>query len=179
MLGPQLTAIGVDAATGLPNRSTFLDTLREIIAERRHRHVELSLMLVAIDDLMQLHDQYGAVAGEALLRVITQLIRSTTRATFDRLGLYTNDTIGVLLVDASLDEAQRGAERLKRALANCRLRDDGRDLSVRATIGVAELQSGGDSHTLLASAEQALGTARNQESLTGQTDRSPSQLAST
>jgi len=175
MLGPQLTAIGVDAATGLPTRATFLDTVRDTIADRRHRPVALSLMLVAIDDLTQLHDQYGGVAGEALLRVITQLIRSTTRATFDRLGLYTHDTIGVLLVDASLDEAMYGAERLRRALANCRLRDGGRDLSVRATIGVAELATGGDSNTLLASAVAALDIARRGDSPIGFQDSTNSQ----
>jgi diguanylate cyclase (GGDEF)-like protein len=170
MLAPQLAAMGVDPATGLPNRQTLLDTLRDRYAQCAQGSGTLSLMLVQIDELPLVHRQHGAQTGDALLRVITQLIRSTTRASFDHLGLYEHNTIGVLLVDASLQDALNGAERLHRALVNCRLRDDGRDLTLTSTIGVAQLPVGGDSLALMDAAGRALETARRGESAIGFVD---------
>ncbi len=176
MLAPQIAMIGVDPATGLPNRQTLLDTLRESFALCARGNGTMSFMLVAIAELPEVHRQHGARTGDALLRVITQLIRSTTRASFDHLGLYEHDTIGVLLIDASLQDALNGAERLHRALVNCRLRDEGRDLTLSPTIGVAQLPVGGDSLALMDAAGRALEGARRAEGTIGYVDASGVQV---
>ena len=161
MLGPQLAAIGVDSSTGLMDRRSFLDALREAVSECLPQQRPLSLLLLAIEDLQQLHREHGRLAGDALLRVITQMIRSTTRADFDQFGLCEHDTIGVVLIDADLPAALKGVERLRRGLVHCRLRNDGQDVSVQATIGVATLSAGGDALSLMQDAQRNLDSARH------------------
>lgn len=159
MLAPQLAAIGVDAVTGLPNRQSFDEALQSQVDSCTNTSQTFSLMLVKIENLEHFHREYGVIAGDALLRVITQVIRSTTRASFDQFGLYEHDTIGVLLAGANQTNAAQSVERLAKALDRCRLRDEGRDLTIHATVIAAELPTGGDGRSVMEAAETALRSA--------------------
>ncbi|RYV51843.1 sensor domain-containing diguanylate cyclase [Pengzhenrongella frigida] len=63
-----------DSLTGLVNRAAFMDRLTTLLTRRAHCGVMLFLDL---DDFKSVNDQYGHVAGDAVLRAVAErLVRS-------------------------------------------------------------------------------------------------------
>lgn len=149
-----------DALTGLPNRRVFFAGLRKRIIESNLSRTPLSLMLIDIDHLQKLNDVHGLLVGDVVLRAVTQVVVSGTRSHLDLLARYEGGKLAVALVDTELDDALTIAERVRRAIAACRLRAEGTELRVTVSIGAAELVRGHDSVGLIKSAETALKTSK-------------------
>jgi diguanylate cyclase (GGDEF)-like protein len=145
-----------DALTGLPNRRMFFDVLRKRITESNLSRTPLSLMLIDIDQLQKLNDVHGQLVGDVVLRAITQVVASGTRSHLDLLARYEGGKLAVALVDTEIDDALTIAERVRRAIAACRLRAEGNELRVTVSIGAAGLVRGNDAVALIKSAETAL-----------------------
>ncbi|MDR2260715.1 MAG: EAL domain-containing protein [Azoarcus sp.] len=85
----------IDAATGLPNRATFLNRLDE-----RLQAGDLSALLVLhLNRLNHINDVYGHSVGNFLLYRISRRIRRLLRDN-DALGRLSDDNFGILLSNA-------------------------------------------------------------------------------
>lgn len=70
-----------DSLTGLHNRAAFEESLESAIAlQRRNQAGEVVLYLVDIDGFKEVNDQYGHMAGDHLLQVISERFRQIQRA---------------------------------------------------------------------------------------------------
>lgn len=70
-----------DSLTGLHNRAAFEESLESAIAlQRRNQAGEVALYLVDIDGFKEVNDQYGHMAGDHLLQVISERFRQIQRA---------------------------------------------------------------------------------------------------
>src|SRR5262245_48812910 len=118
----------------------------------------LTLLCVEIDRLESLHDLYGVDSEQRILRAVTALLRSATRAS-DALGTARGQRLLVLLPHTPREGALAVARRL---LAGCReleFRGDGRNLRASLSIGIAVRVGEGDLAHLTACAEEALRAA--------------------
>ena len=73
-----------DALTGLPNRSLFLDRLRQAIARARRMFLEkghLAVLFIDLDRFKVVNDTYGHVKGDQLLQQVAARIRRCLRGT--------------------------------------------------------------------------------------------------
>jgi diguanylate cyclase (GGDEF)-like protein/PAS domain S-box-containing protein len=108
-----------DALTGLPNRSTFRDTLQQVIG-RRPRGDEPKLYAVLMLDLDRfkvVNDSLGHGTGDRMLISVARRLETCVRArdTVARLG---GDEFAILLDGLDADEdAERIAEHVKQLLA--------------------------------------------------------------
>jgi diguanylate cyclase (GGDEF)-like protein/PAS domain S-box-containing protein len=80
-----------DALTGLPNRSLFLDRLRQAIARARRMFLEkghLAVLFVDLDRFKEVNDTYGHVQGDQLLQQVAARLRRCLRGsdTLSRIG---------------------------------------------------------------------------------------------
>ncbi len=108
-----------DPLTGLPNRALFLDRLDHALARRPaagdvDHPSGLAVMMIDLDEFKWVNDSFGHAAGDRLLSMVAQRLRSVVRPedTVARLG---GDEFG-LLCDRITDEAAvRLAERMRTA----------------------------------------------------------------
>jgi len=164
-LARQLQSLPVDPntdpLTGLLNRRSFFEGLRHRISEHSLGDNSLCLVLVDLDHLKQLNRAHGQLVGDVVLRTVTQIIRTATRAHLDLAARYEEAKLAVVLIHTDLEDAIATAERIRRAIAACKLRAEGAEVNVTVSTGIAALPEGGDSVTLLKMSESALKAAKN------------------
>ena len=153
-----------DGLTGLPNRAAFRQSLRRSLASARRRNGGLGLLFIDLDGFKRINDSLGHAVGDQLLREVAARFEAELRDSdlfgVSRLG---GDEFTVLLED--VEEASgsaRVAERLLRALTLPMLLA-GREIVVRASIGIAQYpEDGEDATSLLRCADHAMYHAKRQ-----------------
>jgi diguanylate cyclase (GGDEF)-like protein len=101
-----------DALTDLYNRQAFHDKLgRELARARRFGH-ELTVVTIDLDAFKQVNDTLGHLAGDAVLRRLSTLLRTHTREQ-DIVGRLGGDEFAVALVEAGMVTAHDLMRRLR------------------------------------------------------------------
>lgn len=148
----------LDSLTGLANRRRFRVALaREVERWRRYR-VPCALLMVDIDHLKRINDQFGHPAGDAVIRQIAQTLKEVSRDndTAARLG---GEEFGLLLAGVDLQRAAAAAERLRAVLSGRRVEGIG---TVTVSIGVASCPENATSErTLYSASDRALYVSKN------------------
>lgn len=105
-----------DPLTGVPNRR-FLFTQLEAEVHRAERYEQpLSMLMIDIDHFKLLNDTAGHQAGDAILRLVSQRLKTHVRKV-DTLARYGGEEFVVLLPKASSIEAIEIAEKLRNVVA--------------------------------------------------------------
>jgi diguanylate cyclase (GGDEF)-like protein len=123
-----------DELTGLANRRALLEAAQRVLTTASARR-PAALLLLDLDGFKEVNDSLGHTAGDHLLRQIGPRLAPALRPgeVLARLG---GDEFAVLLPEASLDEAQERAERLRKLILQPFAVEDIR-LHVGVSIGVA------------------------------------------
>jgi diguanylate cyclase len=145
-----------DPLTGLLNRRSFFEGLRHRIAEHNLANMPLSLAVIDVDGMKQLNRLHGHLVGDVVLRTVTQIIRTATRSHLDMAARYHEDKLAVVLMHTAGRDALPVADRIRRAIAACKLRAEGTEVAITVSVGVAELTRGADAVALLKGAEDAV-----------------------
>lgn len=129
----------VDGLTELFNRRHWEEAVTAEFArgERTGRHS--ALLMLDIDHFKQINDTYGHPIGDKVLRGIAAILRNSVRDT-DTAGRYGGDEFGVLLAEASLEDAKEVAERIRTAAGTLRIAE-APGLRCAVSIGIAEADS--------------------------------------
>jgi diguanylate cyclase (GGDEF)-like protein len=157
----QLQAL-TDELTGLHNARQFHRTLvAEIDRSHRFRH-DVGLVLLDLDDFKRINDTYGHQQGDRVLVEVARAIERHLRD-IDEVARYGGEEFAVVLPQADSEGAARGAERLRRAIAEIEapvIAGTG-TISLTASFGVASLlDSATDKDGLIAAADAALYRAK-------------------
>jgi diguanylate cyclase (GGDEF)-like protein len=127
-----LTQAVHDALTGLAGRGLFLEKMTHHLAAAK----DAALLFIDLDRFKGINDSLGHAAGDQLLIITADRIKSQLRST-DVAGRFGGDEFAVILCDISCEEeAVAVAERIVRALGEPML-IAGRKLAVNASIGIA------------------------------------------
>ena len=149
-----------DALTGVPNRREFERRLAELLERSAQDGLTHALCYLDLDQFKVVNDTCGHVAGDELLRQVTQLIRRMLRAG-DMLARLGGDEFGLILQACPLDHAVRIAERIREAIADLRFAWQGKQFSIGVSIGlVLAPPKGQDLGALLAAADAACYAAK-------------------
>jgi diguanylate cyclase (GGDEF)-like protein/PAS domain S-box-containing protein len=134
-----------DGLTGLANRAALHDDLRSAMHRARVHETELALLVIDLDDFKHVNERWSHEAGDALLRVAADRLRSVVRPQ-DLLCRQGGDEFALLLKDLPAGDAERVAKelaaRILRALRTGPLDVGDLRLDVRASIGVGLFQHG-------------------------------------
>ncbi len=129
-----------DPLTGMMNRSAFEATLRTTLERCRETGCAATLCYVDLDQFKVLNDNHGHAAGDQLLRELGPHLSAAVR-TPDTLARLGGDEFGLILADAPIDTARAVADRLLEHLHRFRFRWNGLEFTVRASIGLTELDA--------------------------------------
>ncbi len=152
---------GLDELTNLYNRRAFgLMGEREVNRARRYKR-PLALIFFDIDRFKGVNDSYGHLIGDHVLRVLTELVTKTTRAT-DIVCRYGGEEFIVLMPEASREEGLAMAERLRQEVSRMTVVTAGGTLKLTISLGVAALQSEEEEsiESLIARADRAMYEAK-------------------
>ena len=150
-----------DTLTELGNRRAFEAALRQQLeGARRHGHHH-ALLYIDLDQFKLVNDTCGHVAGDAMLRQLSQLLAGRVR-TGDVLARLGGDEFGLVLAHCDLLQAQRIAAQLLAAIRGFRFSWEGRVFAFGASIGVAAITAASrDVESLLAAADTACYLAKD------------------
>lgn len=152
-----------DPLTGLYNRRHLDRRLAEELAYARRHRGAVSLLLLDVDHFKRVNDQYGHLAGDAVLRVLAKLVRTTVR-TEDLVARYGGEEIAIVARGIDRVGAHLFAERLRKRIAATEMPWGAEVLRVTASIGVAVVDAGREPpgvQELVGAADEALYEAKS------------------
>ncbi len=162
---PQLQAEArVDPKTGLYNARYFGTTLAAEIARASRFDRPMSLIMADLDLLRDINNNYGHLAGDAVLQGIAEIFRSQLRH-YDVPARFGGEEFSILLPETPGEQALEIAERIRLAVADREFEIDTASEPIRATIsiGVAAFpKDGADANELIHQADLAVYRAKLQ-----------------
>jgi diguanylate cyclase (GGDEF)-like protein/PAS domain S-box-containing protein len=126
-----------DAATDLPNRTLFMDRLKQAMARKDRRKNGVAVMFLDLDRFKVINDVLGHAAGDDLLRQVGQRLNGCLREG-DTIARFGGDEFTVLLSELTgLQEATTIAEGIIRSLT-APFELLGREAFISVSIGIAQ-----------------------------------------
>ena len=148
-----------DALTGLPNRTLFTERVAFALSRRARVQEPMAVLFLDLDDFKTINDSLGHSVGDQVLVTVADRLRRCLRPT-DTVARLGGDEFGILLDDMSgSGDALIAADRIMTSL-NAPANIDGREVSIRASLGITLDAHGEDAETLLRNADLAMYTAK-------------------
>lgn len=146
----------LDPVTELYNHRAFVKELKsEFNRSKRYKH-PCSICMISIDEFDRIGDEFGALTQDAVLKVVANVIRSSTREV-DLSSRYTPKSFCVVLPQTNTAPAALVAERIRTRVANQVFSYNWTNFSVTTSIGVATYpQHGQEYDELLARSIEAM-----------------------
>ena len=150
-----------DSLTNIPNRYFLEETLKRVIAKAK-RGGESALLLLDLDNFKLVNDSLGHAAGDELLNTLVKTLRCNLREG-DLLARLGGDEFAVLLEGATVKEAERVAEKLRRVIEEEELPlvMHGASFYLSLSIGLVMIDGTLDFQKLLSRADTALYAAKD------------------
>ncbi len=151
-----------DDCTGLYNARHLYKTLESEVYRSARFGYEFTVLFIDLDHFKQVNDTYGHLVGSKLLAEIGYTIKSHLRL-IDFAFRYGGAEFVVLLPQTGKESALIVARRLLESFRESRwLQDDGLNLNVRASLGVASYPEDAKSaHEIIRQADEMMYAVKN------------------
>jgi diguanylate cyclase (GGDEF)-like protein len=149
-----------DELTQSANRRYFIDCLTRELELAVRTGACFSVISFDLDDFKQVNDCYGHVAGDEVLKALSQLCRQQSRAN-DVFARYGGEEFAFLLPQTNAAAAQNFAERIRAGLECSKVDYNGNQIAVTASFGVFTWSPGiTDLETILVKVDGAVYQAK-------------------
>jgi diguanylate cyclase (GGDEF)-like protein/PAS domain S-box-containing protein len=126
-----------DVLTGLYNRRALNDILKHEIERANRYGIDLSLILIDVDNFKLINDSFGHTVGDQALKLIADALVRSLRKT-DIPGRYGGDELMVILPETCIEGARNLAEKIRRTIEEVPLDLPGKKrITLGVSIGVA------------------------------------------
>ncbi len=145
-----------DALTGLANRRGFDEALHRIFTNADRSERPAAVMMLDFDNFKTINDRYGHDVGDDALRVLADVLRTTSRKT-DTIARFGGDEFACILPNSDEYDAKELCRRLHKALSELAF-----ECSMTVSIGVSVRPAGAliTAADALKRADQALYAAK-------------------
>ena len=106
-----------DFLTGFHNRRYLQSRLREELARAQRARQYLVCLMIDVDHFKRINDQYGHLAGDAVLREVARRVDNEMR-TSDTGARFGGDEFAIVLAQSSFEDGERVAQRVLRAVGS-------------------------------------------------------------
>ena len=134
----------IDPVTELPNRRFFEDVLGRERKRALRNGRSLAVVMVSLNRLADMVEEFGVAVGDQVLQSVTHLLRGQLRDS-DLLVRYGPQEFAVLLPDTDAQGSSLVAEHLRQELEFASFMTEKGDLTVSASIGVAQCDPAAES----------------------------------
>lgn len=150
-----------DSLTELVNRREFEQRLAQVVVNAKTSDHQHALLYLDLDQFKIINDTCGHLAGDKLLRQVSNLLETELRKT-DTLARLGGDEFGVLLYQCPLEQAVQVANLLRSQIQDLRFRWQEKTFSVGVSIGLVVINTDTQSLvTVLSAADAACYAAKN------------------
>jgi two-component system cell cycle response regulator len=148
-----------DFLTGFHNRRYLQSRLREELARAQRAHQYLVCLMIDVDHFKRINDQYGHLAGDAVLREVARRVDAEMR-TSDTGARFGGDEFAIVLAQSSFEDGERVAQRVLRTVSGqpIKVGTNGSE-TVTLSIGVAAAAPGPEVRDLKHMAERLIAEA--------------------
>jgi diguanylate cyclase (GGDEF)-like protein len=155
---------GIDALTGIGNRSLFDEALRREWTRGKRSRQPLAVLMIDIDRFKLHNDTYGHLAGDECLRRVALTLAGCVQRTTDVVARYGGEEFGVILPDTDPVGATAVAERMRQEVESLTLaharNSSGHDVTVSIGVATAVPSAASNVKDVVAAADRALYTAK-------------------
>ncbi len=151
----------IDSLTGLANRVALDDKLKKAVVRSKSIQRHAAVLFIDLDHFKQINDSLGHPLGDSVLREITRRL-SFHVTEHDTLGRLGGDEFVLLLENLdNTEQARTIAEKLLASLSP-KMRLDGHDVALSASIGIAICPEHGETaEALISNADIAMYAAKS------------------
>ena len=153
----------MDDLTKAYNRGAFDSYLRKIVDQNTIKRSPFSLLMLDIDDFKKINDDYGHPIGDRVLVALVKKCNELVREQ-DFLARYGGEEFAIVLPGASLRNAAKKAQRIRKAIAGTRYTPDkeqkGEAISITVSIGVSSFAKNDSVFTVIDRADRSLYQAK-------------------
>jgi two-component system, cell cycle response regulator len=148
-----------DFLTGFHNRRYLQSRLREELARAQRARQYLVCLMIDVDHFKRINDQYGHLAGDAVLREVARRVDAEMR-TSDTGARFGGDEFAIVLAQSSFEDGECVAQRVLRAVSGqpIKVGANGSE-TVTLSIGVAASAPGPEVRDLKHMAERLIAEA--------------------
>lgn len=151
-----------DELTGISNRRGFTQTFeRELDRIGREKKNGLNrlkgglLIMIDLDNFKGINDVHGHAAGDAALKLVARTLQMDIRK-MDAVGRMGGDEFVVLFTGTSREQAIERIQRLIKTLNNLSFIWEGKEIDVRASLGIKEYKPGDKIGRIFSTADTAM-----------------------
>lgn len=148
-----------DPLTGVANRLELSARLDEALAAFSRDGTSLAVLFLDVDFFKRVNDRRGHSAGDETLVGLAKVLQQECDAS-DLIARYGGDEFLIVRPRSDATAAQRFAEQLRTGIANTAFGSEG-DVQITVSIGIAIVEPGDTSDTLLQRADKALYRAKH------------------
>ncbi len=149
-----------DPLTGLKNRRAFYENANSIHEAAKRYGNSYAAIMIDIDNFKSINDSQGHLVGDQVIKQIAEIIGEEIRVV-DIAGRLGGDEFAILVPETSIQDATTLADRLLTKFTALSASDGDRELSVSASIGLANYSpADSDLESTLLRADQALYEAK-------------------
>lgn len=150
-----------DVLTDLPNRSLFLDRLKQALASARWHERTVAVLFMDVDRFKNINDTMGHESGDQLLRDMSERLITSLRER-DTIARFGGDEFVIMLDDvARISDVDKLIKKIHKSLERPFTIKES-ELHITASIGISLFPADGeDSSTLLRNADLAMYRAKD------------------
>jgi diguanylate cyclase (GGDEF)-like protein len=148
-----------DGLTGLVNHKTFYEILEKELWRSRRYGGQISLIMVDIDNLKQVNDEFGHRVGDKVIKEISKRIKECIRQ-IDTAARYGGDEFAVILLNTSLIDASVVAKRMVDAVAKTPTAWNKEQIPLSISVGLGQYDAQASPEDITSRSDQALYAAK-------------------
>ncbi len=150
-----------DALTGLANHAYVVSVLTAALSQARRDTTPLCVVMADLDHFKNINDTHGHLVGDGVLREVAARLRAAVRDV-DLVGRYGGEEFMVVFHNTPLATAQEISERVRAHVAGTPVKLQNVAIDITISLGLAHVRNDDDVATLIARADAALYTAKEQ-----------------
>lgn len=148
-----------DALTGVLNRGSLMERMQEELRRAERTGGALGVALFDLDHFKMVNDTFGHLAGDEVLRQVTQRVTDELR-NYDALGRYGGEEFIALFPDITELGLMHASERLRAAICSEPVQFEQNIIPISASVGVSIRFEETSAENVVAEADAALYRAK-------------------
>lgn len=150
----------IDELTGLPNRRTFNEKLKNLLLLTKRSDSPLSMVFLDIDDFKAINDSKGHDVGDKVLQCFSELLSITIRSS-DYLARWGGEEF-IMLVGSDINNASLMAEKVRSIVENNEALQSLVDRPVTVSFGITSINDDDNMDEIFQRVDRALYQAKSE-----------------